>query len=90
MNMNDMAKSLAEQNGMTQAEARRTVDGFFAVMTNALKGGDEVKISGFGNFKVIERPERTGRNPATGEAITVAASKKVTFKAAKALKDTLG
>ena len=65
------------------------MDSVFAVIAEAAVQGDEVTINGFGKFKVKESAERDGRNPATGEAIKIAASKKLSFGAAKAIKDKL-
>jgi DNA-binding protein HU-beta len=61
----------------------------FELMVEALADGDKVAVPNFGTFQVSERPARTGRNPATGEAIQIAASRTVRFKAAKGLKDRL-
>lgn len=59
------------------------------MMAEAVAAGEEVSLPGFGKFRLKDRPARAGRNPATGEAITIAASKKLTFTPAKALKDRL-
>ncbi|MDP3907535.1 HU family DNA-binding protein [Novosphingobium sp.] len=89
MNTSDIADQLAETNGLTKAEARKLVDGVFAAIADAAAKGDEVAINGFGKFKVKASPAREGRNPATGETITIAASKKLTLTVAKAVKDRL-
>ena len=65
------------------------VDSIFDEITSALKGGDEVKIAGFGSFSVASRAARAGRNPRTGETIQIAASKQPKFKAGKALKEAV-
>jgi DNA-binding protein HU-beta len=65
------------------------VDAVFAAITDAAKKGEEVSLPGFGKFKVQAKPARTGRNPSTGATIQIAASKKLSFQAAKALKDAL-
>lgn len=62
---------------------------FVATLTEGLLEGEGVQLAGFGTFLIRERAERTGRNPQTGEEITIPASKQVTFKAAKALKDAV-
>ncbi len=85
----DIADKLATENGLTKSQAKTIVDGVFKAMTDAAKGGDEVNVPGFGKFKVKETPARDGRNPATGATIKIAASRKLTFGPAKALKDAL-
>lgn len=89
MNTSDLADQLAEANGLTKSDARKFVDGVFAAIADAAAKGDEVSINGFGKFKVKASPAREGRNPATGETIKIAAAKKLTFGAAKAVKDKL-
>lgn len=89
MNTSDIVDTLAETHGLTKTDARKLVDGVFAAIADAAAKGDEVAINGFGKFKVKASPAREGRNPATGETIKIAASKKLTFAAAKAVKDRL-
>ena len=89
MNNADLAEKLAEANGLTKGEARKVVDGVFAAIADAAAKGDEIAINGFGKFKVKATPERDGRNPSTGATIKIAASKKLTFAPAKAVKDRL-
>ena len=89
MNNNDLAEALATAQGITKADARKYVDGVFAAITDAAARGEEVSLNGFGKFKVKETAAREGRNPATGETIQIAASKKLTFAPAKAVKDKL-
>jgi DNA-binding protein HU-beta len=89
MNTNDLADTLASDNGLTKAEARKLVDGVFAAIAGAAAKGDEVSLNGFGKFKVKDSPAREGRNPATGAAMQIAASRKLTFAPAKAIKDKL-
>jgi DNA-binding protein HU-beta len=86
---NDIADKLATDNNVTKSQAKSIVDGVFKAITDAAKSGDEVNVPGFGKFKVKETPSREGRNPATGATIKIAASKKLTFGPAKALKDAL-
>ena len=85
----DIADKIAADNGMTKSQAKSVVDGVFKAMTDAAKSGDEVNVPGFGKFKVKATPAREGRNPANGEKIKIAASKKLTFAPAKALKDAM-
>lgn len=89
MNNADLAEKIAEANGLTKTDARKVVDGVFAAIADAAAKGDEIAINGFGKFKVKVTPERDGRNPSTGATIKIAASKKLTFAPAKAVKDRL-
>jgi nucleoid DNA-binding protein len=89
MNKADLVAKVAEIVG-TSKQAKEVVDCIFDGMTAALKKGDEVKLAGFGNFKVKERKARTGRNPQTGAEIKIAKKKAAKFSAAKALKDAIG
>jgi len=89
MNNNDLAEAVASDNGLTKADARKLVDSVFAAIADAAAKGEEVSVPGFGKFAVKNSPERQGRNPSTGAAITIAASRKVSFSPAKALKDKL-
>jgi len=73
--------------GLTKKDAVTAVDTVFSSITDALVKGESVALLGFGTFSVKERGERKGRNPSTGATITIAASKSVTFKPGKALKD---
>lgn len=89
MNNADLADVIAAASGATKADAKKLVDSVFAAITDAAARGEEIAINGFGKFKVKESPERGGRNPATGETITIKASRKLTFQPAKAVKDKL-
>jgi DNA-binding protein HU-beta len=89
MNSNDIADTLAAAHGMTRDDTKKLIDGVFAAITGAAVSGDEVSIPGFGKFKVKDSPARDGRNPATGAAMKIAASRKLTFTVAKAVKDKL-
>lgn len=89
MNNNDLAEVIAADGGLTKADARKLVDGVCAAIADAAAKGEEVSLNGFGKFKVKESAAREGRNPATGETIQIAASKKLTFSPAKAIKDKL-
>ncbi|MBB3893286.1 DNA-binding protein HU-beta [Phenylobacterium haematophilum] len=89
MNTTDLAERLAADGKLTKAQAREAVDTLLGAVREALVLGHEVNLPGFGKFKVQDKPARTGRNPATGAAIEIAASKKVAFSAAKALKDAV-
>lgn len=89
MNNNELAEMVAADQSVTKVDARRIVDTVFAAIADAAASGSEISINGFGKFKVKASPEREGRNPATGEAMTIKASKKLGFTPAKAVKDKL-
>ena len=89
MNTREMTKELAAKHGMTDKQVRELLDGLLDAIVAAVAKGEEVALHGFGKFKRKEAPARQGRNPATGEAIQIAASSKVTFTPAKALKNRL-
>ncbi len=89
MNIGELAKGVATTTGSSEAKAKAAITAVFEQIAGAAAKGEEVTIPGFGKFAVKDRPERQGRNPATGEAMTIAASKKVSFTAAKGLKDRL-
>lgn len=89
MNNADLAEALAETLGTTKTDARKAVDAVFAAITDAAAKGEEVSLNGFGKFKVKASPAREGRNPATGAAMQIAASNKLAFSPAKAVKDRL-
>jgi len=89
VNNTDLADALAAGNGITKADARKYVDAVFGAIAEAAAKGEEISLNGFGKFKVKDSPAREGRNPANGETIQIAASKKLTFAPAKAVKDKL-
>ncbi|WP_298810386.1 HU family DNA-binding protein [uncultured Sphingomonas sp.] len=89
MNVGELAKGVAAVTGSSEADAKKTITAVFDQIAAAAAKGEEVSINGFGKFTVKDRPEREGRNPATGATMTIAASKKVAFTAAKGLKDKL-
>ena len=89
MNKAEMADRLAARTDMNKDVARDAVDSVFATIGEALANGDEVRIAGFGTFASRSRPARTGRNPRTGEAISISASKSPSFKAGKALGESV-
>lgn len=89
MNNADLAEKIATGHGLATAEARKIVDAMFAAIADAAATGEEIALNGFGKFKVKESAAREGRNPGTGATIQIAASKKLTFTPAKAVKDKL-
>jgi DNA-binding protein HU-beta len=86
---NEIADKIAAEEGLSKAQAKSIVDRVFTEITNAAISATETNVPGFGKFKIKETAARQGRNPATGETIQIAASKKLTFTPAKALKDAL-
>ena len=89
MNKNDLVQQLVERTGLSRGDAQTAVDGVFDLITDSLKAGTEVRITGFGVFVVSERAGGKGRNPQTGEEITIKPSKAARFRAGKPLKDAL-
>ena len=89
MNKSDLIEAMADAADISKSAAGRALDGLMDAVAVALKGGDNVSIIGFGTFSVKARAARTGRNPQTGAAIAIAASKTPAFKAGKALKDAV-
>mgnify|MGYP001306844947 CR=1 FL=1 len=89
MNKSDFIAKLADTANISKTEAERALDAVVDVVKDALKAGDSVNLVGFGSFVVRTRAARTGRNPRTGENITIAASKVPAFKPGKALKDAI-
>lgn len=89
MNKAELIDAIASHADLTKADASRALEGFYEAITTAMKKGEDVVLVGFGTFAVKAREARTGRNPATGETIEIAASKSVGFKAGKALKDAV-
>jgi len=82
----ELAELLFEQVGLNKREAKDMVETFFEEIRNALERGEAVKLSGFGNFQLRDKPQRPGRNPKTGEAIPITARRVVTFHASQKLK----
>ena len=82
----DMAERLFEEMGLNKREAKDFVELFFQVLGEALERGEEVKLSGFGNFTLRDKKERPGRNPKTGEEIPITARRVVTFRPGQKLK----
>jgi DNA-binding protein HU-beta len=85
----ELAAEVAEATQMSAKQATAAVDATFNAIINALKSGDEVRITNFGVFAVSERPESQGRDPRSGEAITIKAARVPKFRPGKPLKDAL-
>ena len=87
---NDIIDHIADNvEGLTKKQAGEVLEAAFGFISDTLAGGDRVQVAGFGTFNISERAERQGRNPQTGEAMTIPASKGVRFKAGKQLKDAV-
>ena len=89
MNRNELVDSVSGKTDMKKSDASKAVDAVFDAIADALKGGDEVRLVGFGTFSVASRAASEGRNPRTGEKIQIAASKQAKFKPGKGLRDSL-
>ncbi len=89
MNKQELIAAVAETAGLTRSDAVKAVEGVFETISTVLKKGDEVRLVGFGTFSVSKRKASTGRNPRTGEPMSIAASSQPKFKAGKMLKDTV-
>ena len=87
MNKAELIEAIASSTEMTKTDVDKVITSFVDVVTDALTKGEKVSLKGFGNFEVRERGERTGRNPRTGEPMTIAASKAPAFKPSTALKN---
>ena len=89
MNRNELVDTVSGKTDMKKSDASKAVDAVFDAIAEALKGGDEVRLVGFGTFSVAARAASEGRNPRTGEKIQIAASKQAKFKPGKGLRDSL-
>ena len=75
MNKTELVEAIAKESGLTNADARKSVEAFITTVEKTLKKGDEIALTGFGKFSVARRSARTGRNPQTGETVRIRASK---------------
>lgn len=89
MTKGQLVAKLAESTGMTKTDAQRALDGVIKTITDELKEGGSIALTGFGSFSVTERKARTGRNPQNGESINIPAARVPKFKAGKLLKDAV-
>ena len=85
----DIFEKVQEGIGMTRKESAEMVEAVFAIMKSTLESGENLKISGFGNFVVKKKADRRGRNPQTGESITIEARRILTFKPSGVLRDAI-
>jgi DNA-binding protein HU-beta len=89
VNKNDLVAAVTDTTGLSKSQAAGAVDSVFDAIAGALKNGDEVRLVGFGTFSVARRAASRGRNPRTGDPITIKASNQPKFKAGKGLKDAV-
>ncbi|MBO5460449.1 MAG: HU family DNA-binding protein [Ruminococcus sp.] len=89
MKKEELITAVAQNAEISKKDAKKAIEAVFEVITEAMKSGDKVQITGFGTFEVSERAAREGRNPQTGETMQIGACKAPKFKAGKALKDAL-
>ena len=89
MNKTELVAAIADKAEISKKDSEKALKAFVDVVTEELKKGHKIQLVGFGNFEVSERPAREGRNPRTGETMTIAASKTPKFKPGKALKDAV-
>jgi DNA-binding protein HU-beta len=89
MNKTELIAAMADQTNLSRKDVESVLKSFVDVVSEELKSGGKVQLVGFGTFEVSERAQREGRNPLTGETITIKASKSPKFKAGKALKDVV-
>ena len=89
MNRTELVAAMAEKTQLSKKDAEAALKAFVDVVSEEMKKGEKVQLVGFGTFEVSERAAREGRNPQTGETMTIAASKTPKFKAGKALKDAV-
>ena len=89
MNKTELVEAIAQDSGLSNADARKAVESFITTVQSTLTSGDEIALTGFGKFSVAERGARTGRNPQTGEEVQIKASKAPKFTAGAALKNAV-
>ncbi|HKG26830.1 MAG TPA: HU family DNA-binding protein [Thermomicrobiales bacterium] len=90
MRKQDLVRSVAQQTSKPESQVAPIVSAVFATIEQALADGDEVAVSGFGSFRVVERPARTGRNPQTRQEITIGPRRTPAFRAGASLKRAVG
>ncbi|HEU4976526.1 MAG TPA: HU family DNA-binding protein [Baekduia sp.] len=89
MNKTELVEAIAQDSGLSNADARKAVESFITTVESTLTKGDEIALTGFGKFSVAQRGARTGRNPQTGEEVQIKASKAPKFTAGAALKNAV-
>ena len=89
MNIADIAGQIGDQHGLSRGKAKAIIGSMLEAITEAAKRGEDVSLTGFGKFRPSERAAREGRDPRTGEALSIAASRKIRFTPSKTLKDRI-
>lgn len=89
MNKTELVTAMANKSGLSKTDSEKALNAFINVVTETLVNKDKIQLTGFGTFEVGKRAERTGRNPKTGEEMTIPACKTPKFKAGKLLKDSV-
>ena len=89
MNKSELINEISQQSGLTKVEAGQALNGLIKTIESTLQAGDSLVLVGFGTFYVKDRAERKGRNPLTGQEITISAAKTPAFKPGKGLKDAV-
>lgn len=89
MNKTELVAAIADKTELSKKDSEKALKAFIDAVTEELKKGEKIQLVGFGTFEVSQRAARTGKNPQTGKAISIPASKAPKFKAGKALKDTV-
>jgi len=89
MNKTELVDAVATKSGLTKQDSKKAVDALFETISNTLAQEEKIQLVGFGTFEIRERAERTGRNPQTGEEMTIPASKVPAFKPGKELKEAV-
>ncbi len=87
MNKSDLVNKIAKETSSTRDEAGKFLEAFMSTVADSLKSGEDVRLIGFGTFTVVERKEKVGRNPRTGEHLTIPAMKQPKFRASRVLKE---
>ncbi len=85
----DIVDNIHKSNGLSKKESFDILEAVFSIMKDTLESGEKIKVAGFGNFEVKEKKDRKGRNPQTGEAITITARRVLTFKPSMTLKTAI-
>jgi len=89
MNKNELISAIADNAGITKADASRALQALLETLTTSMAKGDSISLTGFGSFSVTERAARTGRNPSNGKSLEIAAKKVPKFKPGKTLKEAI-
>ena len=89
MNKNELVDMISQNTQVSKVEAKKQLETVIETFTKVLSEGEDIRLTGFGTFSVVERAAREGRNPQTGEAMQIASSKSVKFKVGKSLKDVV-